>query len=514
MTHVTAIPSLGRALLSTPGFGRKGGPAAPDPALLDLPEKAVQFGTGAFLRGFIDDIVDEANRAGRFGGRIVAIGSTGSGRDQALNQQDGLYTLALAGIVDGAPRREYRVISSVSRALSARDEWHEVLACARNPALELIFSNTTEVGITLDEGDQPGPSAPRSFPGKLAAFLLERGRSFDFDPAKGVVVIPCELIADNGARLREIVLTLADRWGYGADFSRWIAAAVPFCDTLVDRIVPGAPKGEQRAEIVAELGYEDAMLTMAEPYRLYAIQCDESVRPRLGFAAGAPGVVLTDDANPYRLRKVRLLNGSHTILAPVALLAGCTLVGEAVEHPVVGPYLRQAHFEEIMPTVRAPRAAEFAREVMDRFANPYIHHALRDITLQETMKMRVRIVPSIVQYHALNGRLPRALAFGFATYLLFMRGELQDRWRATGNPGPPDDQEAKLRGLWAAAGDGSEAAIAGLVQRVASDQELWETDLSALPGFVDLVTADLRAALQLGVETALTRALEGAAASG
>ena len=199
-------PKLSRDLVTSPEFRARTDILLPDPAHLDLPEKALQFGTGAFLRGFVDYFLDQANRQGRFNGRVVMVGSTGSGRDRVLTDQDGLYTLVIQGVSDGKTVRERRVISSVSRAISSATEWDEVLACARNPALELVFSNTTEVGIALDPEDSPDLSPPRSFPGKLARFLLERGRALGFTPEASVVVIPCELIEDNGDRLREIVL--------------------------------------------------------------------------------------------------------------------------------------------------------------------------------------------------------------------------------------------------------------------------------------------------------------------
>lgn len=203
---------------------------APDPAQLDLPEKAVQFGTGAFLRGFVGYFIDEANRKGRFGGRIVAVASTESGRDRVLNRQDGLFTLAIHGGSEGAARR--RLISSYSRAFSARSNWRDVLAVAQRPELELIFSNTTEAGIALDPDDSPLLSPPRSFPGKLARFLYERARAFDYDEDRGVIVLPCELIDNNGDRLREIVLTLARRCWLDAEFIDWVERAVSFCNTL------------------------------------------------------------------------------------------------------------------------------------------------------------------------------------------------------------------------------------------------------------------------------------------
>jgi tagaturonate reductase len=445
--------------------------------LLELPERAVQFGTGAFLRGFVDHFIDAANRRGDFDGRVVAIGSTGSGRDELLAAQDGLYTLVSQGLVDGEVVEERRVIASVSRALSASAEWDAVLALARSPELSLVFSNTTEVGIVLDESDTFDTAPPRSFPGKLARFLYERAAAFEFDATKGVVVIPCELIEDNGARLKGIVLALAERWGLDARFARWLDAAVPFCDTLVDRIVPGAPKGAEAERLRAALGYDDALLTTCEPYRLFAIRGDAALRARLGFADADPAIVVTGDIAPHRELKVRLLNGAHTAIASAALLAGCETVREAVEHPTVGPLVGRVLLDEIVPTVSAPGAERFARHVLDRFANPFIRHALVDITLQGTMKMRVRVVPTILRYAELTGEAPAGIAQGFAAYLQLQRAEHAERRRA-------DEQGERVRAAWAEHGDDASAVVRGVLADVA----LWGTDLTAVPGFADAVT--------------------------
>ena len=215
--------------------------------MLALPERAVQFGTGAFLRGFIEYFLDIANASGQFNGRVVAIGSTSSGRDLAFAGQDGLYTLVTRGITQGATKEERRVIGSVSRALSAASDWDAVLACARAPDLALVFSNTTEIGITYDPLDTFDAVPPRSFPGKLTRFLYERAQAFDFVSTHGVIVVPCELIPENGTQLRAIVGRLAAHWALDARFIRWLDAGVTFCNTLVDRIVPGAPSGAVRS---------------------------------------------------------------------------------------------------------------------------------------------------------------------------------------------------------------------------------------------------------------------------
>ena len=491
-----SLPLLNRALVTSAPFQARTDVGVPAPELLELPERAVQFGTGAFLRGFVEPFLNEANRAGRFNGRVVMVGSTGSGRDRVLAEQDGLYTLSVQGLDGGAAVHQQRIVGCVSRALSAKDEWEQVLACARNPDLELVFSNTTEVGIVLDEDDRPDLSPPRSFPGKLTRFLYERARTFDFDPARGVVVLPCELIEDNGDRLRQIVLALASRWELDPRFAAWIEAAVPIPNTLVDRIVPGTPGAAALAATEAQLGYRDGLLTVAEAYRLFVVQGDDALRARLPFG-GLPGVTVTEDVAPYRERKVRMLNGAHTVIVPAAILCGCQTVLEAVRHPLVGPFLRTAMMDEIVPTLDAPGSEGYARAVLDRFANPYVRHALVDISLQQSMKVRVRVVPTIAKYVERTGRAPESLAFGFAAYLRFVREGL----------GLADDQAEQVRAHWQAAGDDGGAAV----RAICGDAALWGTDLGAVPGFADAVAAHLARIRRDGVRAALEAHLGAAA---
>jgi tagaturonate reductase len=150
-----------------------------------------------------------------------------------------MFTLAIQGMDGASPRRTYRVVSSLSRVLSARDEWDAVLALARDPRIELVISNTTEVGIALDSADAFADSPPRSFPAKLTRFLAERAAAFGYCPTRGLVILPCELIERNGDTLRDLVRVLARRWALGGRFDRWLEDGVTFCNTLVDRIVPG-----------------------------------------------------------------------------------------------------------------------------------------------------------------------------------------------------------------------------------------------------------------------------------
>ena len=498
-------PSLDRAPASS-AAPRSSAVAFPPPSLLTLPERAVQFGTGGFLRGFVEYFIDAAIRVGSFDGRIVAIGSTGSGRDDIVNRQQGLYTLVTEGLENGRAVREFRLIASLSRALSANAEWGEVLQLARNPEISLVFSNTTEVGIELDPDDELG-DPPRSFPGKLAAFLYERARTFGYSPESGLTIIPCELVERNGDRLREIILELAERWNLGSNFIEWLGTSAVFCNTLVDRIVPGAPPARRREELEELLGYRDELLTVCEPYRLFAIEAPKTALPSLRFADADAGVILTDDIEPYRLRKVRLLNGAHSLLAPVALQCGAVTVNDAMSDDLVGAYLRRTMYDELVWSLDAPNAGHFAREVLERFSNPYLAHSLFDITLHGTIKMKVRVIPSIVSFAAKENRAPELIAFGFAAWLLFLKGDLQRQRVASGLPVPADDQGVRIRDLWS-----SVANLRVLAVTACSDASLWGMDLSAIPGFSDAVAVHLARMSDVGVRAALAELLFRASA--
>ena len=509
------LPRLGRALLASSALASREDVLLPSAEQLALPEKVVQFGTGAFLRGFIEYWIDAANRRGTFDGRIVAVSSTDSGgaRDAQLTEQDGLYTLVTRGIERGEMVQEQRIIGSLSRALSAKRQWDEVLRLARNPELELVVSNTTEVGIALDEQDDPAASPPRSFPGKLTRFLYERATAFAFEPGRGVVVLPCELIDGNGDKLREIVLELAHQWGYEPRFAEWIRQSVPFANTLVDRIVPGAPAADDERQLESALGYRDDLLTTAEPYRLFAIEDGGALGDRLGFG-GLPGIVLTDDIGQYRERKVRLLNGSHTIMVPAALLCGCETVGEVTKHDLLSAFLRRVMFDEIVPTVHAPDAEQFAHEVLDRFANPFIRHSLWDIAFQGTTKMRFRVVPSIVRFADLTTRAPASMALGFAMHLLLMRGDVARDRRDQGWNVPEDTQGERITERWRALDLDEQRdlhALDKLVEDVCADRALWGTHLEIAPGFGGLVLEHLVRAIRFGVPAALDAHLSATA---
>ena len=500
---MASLPRLSRDVALSPAWQERPDLEMPPPTAVGLPERAVQFGTGAFLRGFVDYFVDAANRQGSFAGSIVAVGSTESGRDTVLNEQDGLYTLAVRGLENGVPVERLRVVASLSRALSAVSEWPAVLAVARDPNIALVFSNTTEVGIALDDTDRADLDPPRSFPGKLTRFLYERATAFDYDPAAGVVVLPCELLENNGAQLGEIVRTLAGRWQLGLRFERWLDRHIVFCNTLVDRIVAGTPASDEVKRFCDTLGYADSLLTACETYRLFAIEGDAAIRARLGFADADAGIVVAPDISDYRELKVRVLNGAHTAMVPVALLCGLETVRDAVEDAHVGAFVRTIMFDEVVPSLSAGGGEEFAEAVLQRFGNPFIRHALIDITLHGTTKLRVRVVPSIIELHHRAGRIADGLAFAFAAHLLFLRGDLQTERRERGLAVPDDAAGAVVQAYWRGVDADSDYALGAFVEEVCADESLWGVDLSRLPGFVAAVRDHLARCCRRGVRAAL-----------
>lgn len=484
-------PLLTPSLILDPAFQTKENLVVPTAEMLALPEKIMQFGTGGFLRAFADYFIDEANRQGVFDGRVVMVGSTGSKRTSILNEQGGLYTVRVQGLKEGEVIEEHRVIGSVSRALAASDDWAEVVKLAQSPDLEFVISNTTEVGVVYDAGDSYTNGAPRSFPGKLAAVLYERARHFSYSQDRGLIILPCELITDNGAALKSLVIRMAESWELGRKFIDWVDTSVHFCNTLVDRIVPGTPGKEALDGLYDTLGYTDGLLTNAEVYNLWPIEAPDNVLKRITFASANPGVVLTADVHPYKERKVRILNGAHTSSVPVAFLAGEETVLGMMQNSMTAGFVEHVMMHNIVPSLDVPGGTEFAEEVLDRFRNPFLRHKLIDITWQSTSKWRLRLLPSILHYYRKNDALPLHICVGFAAYLVFMRGKeerdgiVYGEWNGKAYP-VRDDQAGFYLKAWKGVDVEDKEAIHAFVTSVCTHEPFWGDGLN-IPGFSDQV---------------------------
>ncbi len=388
------------------------------------PVRILQFGNGNFLRGFADWMVDIANEKGVFNGSIHTVQTHSRTGFDDMKNQDCLYHVLEKGMKDGALFQSSRLITSVSAISNPYDGYEEYLKLGENPDLRFIISNTTEAGIQFDPSDLEINEIASSFPGKLTALLFHRFVHFSGDFAKGVIMIPCELIEQNGLHLKTCIQQYASFWRLPAAFSEWIDIACIFCDTLVDRIVPGFPK-DTIDEVQTQLGYEDTLAVMSEPFHLWVIEGPDSVKQEFPLDLAGLDVKFVKDLSPYRTRKVRILNGGHTALVPWAYLNGLRTVRESVEDPHISGFLRKVIFHEIIPSLDMPKEEleEFAEAVLERFANPFIIHELKSIALNSISKFRVRVLPSIVGYRDKKGTWPPGLIQSFAALLVFYKGE-------------------------------------------------------------------------------------------
>jgi tagaturonate reductase len=470
-------------------------------------EKILKFGTGVLLRGLVDYLVDKANKQGIYEGRIVVIKST-DGETTEFSSQDNLYTTHIKGIAQGELVDNVLVNAAISRVLQSNASWREILETVHQPEIQTIVSNTTEVGIQYVP-EKITAGVPASFPGKLLALLWERFSFFKGAPDTGFVIVPTELVVDNGKLLKDIVLQLADFNGLPADFISWLHSENHFCNSLVDRIVPGKPRN--LPEIEQKAGYSDKLWIEVEPYLLWAIEGDEQVKRVLSFHQADERMLIAPSITPYREQKLRLLNGSHTAAVPLGFLGGLNTVYECMQDDYMSHFFREAVLREILPTIEeiCPTAGAFARDVLDRFANPFIAHKLISITFQESSKMNARNVRTLVRYHDKFNTLPPHLCLGFAAMLLFLRPERVADGKYYGSRNGEeyqitDDNAPLFANWWNERGDD----LAGMVTGICSDSRLWETDLTTIPGFAAQVTHLLAALKEKGVQAFIQSQLQ------
>ncbi len=413
-------------------------------------ETVIQFGSGGFLRGFFDWMLQKLNDAGLYDGSVVVVQSTASGVGDALTRQNGQYTHITRGL-DGV---EVTPVDVISRCVKMSDEYGEYLKLAENPEIRVIVSNTTEAGIRLEPGDQLTDSPPASFPARLAQLLFRRYQL----GLPGFLILPCELIEKNGETLKRLVFECAADWGLDDGFTRFVEQDNRFCNTLVDRIVTGFPKGE-----AIDLGYEDELLNCSEPYLLWAIEGGHGFEEELSFHKLGLNVLWVDDLTPWRTRKVRILNGAHTAAVAKARLQGFATVKEAMDDPGMHAFLHKVVYDEIVPVLDMPREelTDYAEGVFRRFQNPYIRHEWRAISLYSAMKFRVRLLPTVLEYEKRFGRPPEALMESLAGLIeMYRKLDVSDDARVI---------------------EAMRAPVKGILQ----DTALWGMDISRFTGAVE-----------------------------
>ncbi|MDO7905545.1 tagaturonate reductase [Paenibacillus sp. JX-17] len=455
------------------------------PDLPVYPERMIQFGGGNFMRAFVDWQLQQLNKQGRFMGSVVMVKSTDHGIGDKLNNQNGLYTVLLDGIEQGAPVHKAEIVSTISRVIHPNDDYRSYLALAEQDDLEFITSNTTEAGIVYLEERRPVDQAPASFPAKLTALLYRRyelGKS-------GFVILPCELIDRNGEKLRELVLRHAENWRLGEGFTLWLNSENTFTCTLVDRIVSGYPHA-RADELNKELGYIDQLMVSSEPFLFWVIEGPAWLSERLPLDQAGLHVIFTDDMTPYRERKVHLLNGPHTAMVPLGLLAGLQTVEEVMNDEDFAHYIRGLMNDELIPMLSLPHEelCSFADAVVERFRNPSIRHELASISLNSISKFKTRLLPLLLRYQSLNSRLPSRITLAMAALLLSYRGDRVQRQDA------PDILERFDR-AWLHPDT--------FITSILEDEQLWGQDLTNVPGLTAALGDYIRILENKGARAAL-----------
>lgn len=477
--------------------------------LENAPERVLQFGEGGFLRAFVDYFFDLANEKHGFNGKVVLIQPIEKGLTDVINRQQGLYTLYLRGFQDGKTVNDKRVISCVSRCIDPYRDFDAFLACAHNSDLRYIASNTTEAGIAYDPACLFSDAPQSSFPGKLTRFLYERYLAFGKEKGRGMIILSCELIDDNGKQLKACVKKYIRQWGLEEGFEKWLDEENLFCSSLVDRIVTGYPKNEAD-RLNAENGYTDGLIDTGEVFGAWVIEGPDWLQKELPFSKGDMPVIVTPDHKPYKQRKVRILNGAHTTMVLGAYLAGQDIVRNCMKDDVISGYMDKALYEEIILTLTLPKEelTAFASSVRERFSNPFIDHMLLSISLNSVSKWRARCLPSLKAYMDKFGSVPECLSLGLAFLLAFYRGNRMENGkliasREKGDEYEISDEISALEFFLAHKDDAQEDYVRAALE----NESFWGEDLTGLNGLYEKVLAHYLAIKTDGAHQAMKNVL-------
>ena len=411
-----------------------------------MKERVIQFGEGGFLRGFADWMLQIINENTDFDGKVVVVQPIERGMCDMLEAQGCVYT----HLCRGSEGVDQKKIDVISRCVKPYEDFDAYMALAENPDFRFVISNTTEAGICFEEDNKITDKPAKSFPAKLTQLLKKR---FDLGLG-GFVFLPCELIDKNGANLKKCVLQYADLWELGEGFKAWIETENIFCNTLVDRINTGYPKDEQ-----IDVGFDDKMINTSEYFHLWVIEGYADLCREIPFDKCGLNVIVTDNLEMYRTRKVRILNGAHTSMVPYALLSGLDTVKSCIDDEKMCAHLKKCVYEEIIPTLDLPREEliEYADNVIVRFSNPYIKHMLISIALNSVSKFKVRVLPSILEYIKRFDKMPETLIFSFAKLIDFYMTDMTN-----------DDPEVTA------------FMKSATVAEILANEKLWGEDLSFL----------------------------------
>lgn len=465
------------------------------------PEKVIQFGEGNFLRAFVDWIIWNTNQKTDFNAGVVVVQPIESGLADVLESQDGLYHVNLQGIDKGEAVDSIQMIDVVSRALNPYADFEGYMALAENPDIRFVISNTTEAGIAFDPKCRLEDRPASSYPGKLTQLLYHRYEHFKGDPAKGLIILPCELIFLNGKELKKCIHQYIALWDLGEGFKDWFEQACGVYCTLVDRIVPGYPK-DTIDQIHERIGFKDSLVVKGEIFHLWVIEAPESVAAEFPADKAGLNVLFVPSEAPYHERKVTLLNGPHTVLSPVGYLSGLDTVRECVEDPEIGRYVRKVMYGELLETLNLPRPEleAFADSVVERFVNPYVRHFVISIMLNSFPKYRTRDLPGLKTYLDRKGELPEGLVLGLAAIITYYKGGMRGDTAIVPNDDPAI--VSLLKELWAS------DDVRKVAEGVLAAEFIWGEDLNLIPGLTDMTTEYLHVIQNEGMRAAVRKVIQ------
>ncbi|MEW4369163.1 tagaturonate reductase [Paenibacillus kandeliae] len=474
------------------------------------PLKILQIGDGNFLRGFVDWMIHEMNASGKYHGSVVLTPATprGAHRLEKMANQEGLYTLLQQGLQHGEKVEKRQLISVFRDYVNPYEEWESFLQLAELESLDVVVSNTTEAGLTYVELEYVPGQHIVNFPARLTVFLQRRFEKFGADPKRGLMILPCELVENNGDLLKSFVLRYAREFGFGEDFCEWVEQHQLFLNNLVDRIVTGMPEPNEYARLTNSWGYEDQFLTSAEPYYIWVIQGDASLDQRLPFVQSGLNVKWVQDLAPYRQRKVHILNGAHTLMMPVGLLYGKSTVRQLMEDEQLGSWVKQTIAEEVIPSLGLPseELQRYADETFERFYNPYLEHRLLDIAMNSLSKCQARLLPILKAYTEKQQQLPQQIVRSLSALLLLYKVQPveqsgQTSFRSLTLEGQPleirDNPEwlQRLSSYWQSSHPVTEqdcqVNTQDVVLQILSDTVIWQEDLTQIPGLAEQITFNL-----------------------
>ncbi|MDD4489253.1 MAG: tagaturonate reductase [Paludibacter sp.] len=457
------------------------------------PERIIQFGEGNFLRAFIDWMVYRMNKNVDFNSSVVVVQPLPQGMIDLLNEQDGLYHVNLQGIDQGNIVDSIELIDVISRSLNPYEQFEDYLKLAENPDMRFIVSNTTEAGIAFDPKCKVDDAPASSYPGKLTQLLFHRFKTFNGTSDKGFIIFPCELIFHNGAELRKCIHQYIELWKLGTTFKNWFDTACGVYSTLVDRIVPGYPR-ETIDEIQERMQFEDKLVVKAEIFHLLVIEAPKSVAKEFPADKAGLNVLFVPDEKPYHERKVTLLNGPHTVLAPVGYLAGLNIVKECLRDDVISKYVYMVMYKELIATLDLPQKElkKFANDVVERFNNPFVHHFLTSIMLNSFPKFKTRDLPGLKIYLERKGELPAGLVLGLAAIITYYKGGK----RGNTDIVPNDDKAIVdlLKILW------TTNNLEMIAQCVLAADFIWGENLNDIPGLTDKLSFYLKLIDEFGMK--------------